>query len=424
MRIRVPGDKSISQRALLLAALANGESRIRGLLASADPVSTAGALREMGVVIPAFGSQVPEIRVTGRGLRGLTGPKHPLDLGNSGTGSRLLLGVLAGQPIQATVTGDASLVTRPMGRVTNPLSEMGARFIWQGTEGLLPVTVQGGELRPAKMDLPVASAQVKSAVLLAGLTGGVSVDLVEPGPSRDHTERMFIGAGVAVETEVQGQARRVRMPAPPERIDPLDLTVPGDPSSAAFFLLAAILGVTPEIEIEGVGLNPTRTGVVGLLQRMGGLVTMSPMGTEAGEPIGILGARHSELSACEVIREDVVTAIDELPIIAVAAARARGVTRITGAAELRVKETDRIHAMITNLRALGVECEELDDGMEIQGSDRPLVGRVDAFHDHRIAMVFGILGAQSGNAIEVGGRDSVEVSFPGFWELLDQVAAK
>ncbi len=424
MRIRVPGDKSISQRALLLSGLATGESRIRGLLASADPVSTAGAMRALGADIPAFEAGVGEIRVQGCGLRGLKQPAQTLDLGNSGTGSRLLMGVLAGQPITVTLTGDASLRSRPMGRVTGPLSQMGARFDWPETEDRLPVTVRGGALHDVDLDLPVASAQVKSALLLAGLTGGVSVRLTEPGPSRDHTERMFIGAGVEVSTSLLGQGRRVEMRSPPDRIDPLDLTVPGDPSSAAFFLLAALLGATDSIEIEGVGLNPTRTGVVGLLRRMGGDVALEETAVEGGEPVGVLSARTGTLRSCEVVREDVVTAVDELPIVAVAAARAEGVTRITGASELRVKETDRIRAMVTNLRALGVECEELEDGMEICGTDRPLSGRVDAFHDHRIAMVFGVLGAQKGNQIEVASRDCVDVSFPGFWELLDRVTGQ
>lgn len=424
MRIRVPGDKSISQRALLLSTLATGESRIRGLLASADPVSTAGAMRALGADIPAFGRGVDEIRVHGLGLTGLKQPDAVLDLGNSGTGSRLLMGVLAGQPITATLTGDDSLRARPMGRVSGPLSQMGARFEWPEAEGRLPLTVRGGGLHDVELELRVASAQVKSALLFAGLTGGVSVQLTEPGPSRDHTERMFVGAGVNVETAVVGQGRRVEMVGPPERIAPLDLTVPGDPSSAAFFLLAALLGVTDAIEIEGVGLNTTRTGVVQLLRRMGADVTVEQTHLEAGEPVGVLSARVGDLRGCEVVREDVVTAVDELPIVAVAAARADGVTRITGAAELRVKETDRIRAMVLNLRALGIECEELEDGMEIRGTDRPLSGTVDAFHDHRIAMVFGVLGAQKGNQIEVVGRDCVDVSFPGFWELLDQVARR
>lgn len=423
MIVRVPGDKSITQRALILGVLARGESRLRGLLPSADPRSTAAALGGLGGGVPDLPADGGEIRIRGLGLQGLVAPSAPLDLGNSGTGTRLLMGVLAGQPeLVAVLDGDASLRSRPMGRVTEPLTSMGARFRALGAAGRLPMEVRGGALRMFEYDLPVASAQVKSALLLAGLTAGVPVLLTEPGASRDHTERMFREAGVSIVTHVRGGGRRVELRDPPAALEPLDFTVPGDLSSAAFLLLAGLLGVAgPELTVVGAGLNPTRTGVLDLLGRMGAHLEVSagadPSG--AGEPVGDITVRPSELEAIAVGHDDVVAAIDEIPVVAVAAARARGVTRITGAGELRVKETDRIRAMALNLRAVGVAVEELDDGLEVEGSDAPLKGEVDAFDDHRIAMVFGVLGAQDGNDIRVRGAGAVEVSYPGFWNTLE-----
>ncbi len=422
MIVRVPGDKSVSQRALLLAALAEGESRLRGVLPSADPRSTAGALRAMGAVIPPLPDDGSEIRVVGRGLRGLEAPRSPLDLGNSGTGTRLLLGVLAGQPFESVVDGDASLRSRPMARVTDPLGAMGARFEWLGEVGRLPVRVRGGALKGLEYDLPVASAQVKSALLLAGVVGGVPVGLTEPGASRDHTERMLRGCGVSVLTHVRGPGRRVELRDPPARLRPLDLDVPGDLSSAAFVVLAGLLGVTPgPVTVEGVGLNPTRDGMLDLFRRMGGRLTVEATGDAGGEPVGRITIEGGTLRPIEVDEADVTAAVDEIPAVAVAAVRAPGVTRIRGAGELRVKETDRIRAVAVNLKALGVDVVETDDGLDVTGTDAPLQGRVDAFDDHRIAMVFGVLGAAPGNRIEVEGRESVEVSFPGFWSLLERL---
>lgn len=426
MRFHVPGDKSVTQRALILASVADGESRLRGLLPAADPRSTAGALRALGAGIPAIPGDGSEIRVRGVGLRGLAAPAVPLDLGNSGTGARLLMGVLAAQPFRSVLTGDASLRSRPMRRVTDPLSAMGAVFRWLEEDGRLPLEMGPSRgLRGVELDLPVASAQVKSALLLAGVMGGVPVLLTEPGPSRDHTERMLAGAGASVLTHVRDQGRRVELRDPPERLRALDMEVPGDPSSAAFPVLAALLGVgSGEVEVEGVGLNPTRTGFVDLFVRMGGRVEMEVTGEAGGEPVGTLRARASSLRGIEVGAGEVVRAIDELPAVAVAASRAEGVTRITGAGELRVKETDRISAMVRNLQAVGIQARELPDGLEVVGTDAPLAGDVPSFHDHRIAMVFGVLGAQAGNRIRVQGAEAVEVSFPGFWSLLEELARR
>jgi 3-phosphoshikimate 1-carboxyvinyltransferase len=333
-----------------------------------------------------------------------------------------LLGVLSGQPFRCVVDGDASLRARPMARVTTPLEAMGARFTWLGEPGHLPVEVEGGDLRALEYDLPVASAQVKSALLLAGVVGGAAVGLTEPGASRDHTERMLRGSGVPVLTHVRGPGRRVELRDPPSRLSPLDLDVPGDLSSAAFVLLAGMLGVTSEgVTVEGVGLNPTRDGVVRLFRRMGADLRVEETGQAAGETVGWLRVEAAPLRAIDVGAADVTAAIDEIPAVAVAAVRAEGWTRIRGARELRVKETDRIRALVTNLRALGVEVREVDDGLDVLGTARTLAGRVDAFDDHRIAMVFGILAAQPGNDIVVEGREAVDVSFPGFWRFIEDL---
>jgi 3-phosphoshikimate 1-carboxyvinyltransferase len=423
VKIRVPGDKSISQRGLILSALAEGESRIRGLLPGGDPASTAGALRALGVELPPVAAWGDDVRVKGMGLRGLQPPPHPLDLENSGTGARLLMGVLAGQPLEVVVTGDESLRRRPMGRITDPLSRMGAGFQSLAEEGRLPIRVSGGALNPFDYTLPVASAQVKSSLLLAGLVGGVTVSLREPGRSRDHTERMLGAAGVTLTSEPHSDGWAVLLPEPVSRLDPLDLEVPGDFSSAAFFLLLGLMRKGGEpLVLEGIGLNGTRTTLLPVLQRMGGKVQVeNARGEGQGEPLGELVVFPSELVGTEVGGGEIPGMIDEIPILAVGASQARGRTVITGARELRVKETDRIQALVKNFRALGVEVEELEDGLEIQGSDTPLEGRVQSFGDHRIAMAFGILGSLPGNKIQIEEPGVVGVSFPGFWELLEEL---
>ena len=424
-RIRVPGDKSVTQRALIFASLASGESRLRGLLPGEDPQATAAALRALGVDIPPFDGDGAEVRIQGVGLRGLQEPRHDLDFENSGTGARLMLGVLAGQPMNVTVTGDASLRSRPMGRVTDPLSKMGAVFREVGEPDRLPLEVRGGTLEPLDYDSPVASAQVKSALLLAGLVSGALVLVSEPHRSRDHTERMLSMSGVSVVSHEAGGVWRVELRDPPERIAPLDLEVPGDFSSAAFFLALAILdGVEGGLEIEHVGMNPTRRGLLDVLDRMGASVGADPFAEEdGGEPVSSLRGRPSKLIGTTVGADEVPAMIDEFPVLAILAARAEGVTRITGAAELRVKESDRILVLVENLRAVGVRAEELSDGLEIEGGDHPLAGRVSSHHDHRIAMAFGVLGALPGNRIEIEGADVADVSFPGFWGMLEDLTA-
>ncbi len=424
-RIQVPGDKSVTQRALIFASLASGESRLRGLLPGEDPQATAGALRALGVDIPPFGEDGGEVRIQGVGLRGLQAPSDVLDLENSGTGARLMLGVLAGQAMTVTVTGDASLRSRPMRRVTAPLSKMGAIFREMGEPDRLPLELTGGSLVSLDYDSPVASAQVKSALLLAGLVGGVSVVLSEPHRSRDHTERMLGMCGVGVDSHQEGDVWRIELRDPPERIAPLDLEVPGDFSSATFLLALAILGgVEGGLEIDRVGMNPTRRGLLQVLGRMGANVGADPFEEEDGkEPLSSLRGLPSKLVGTNVGADEVPGMIDEFPVLAILAARAEGVTRITGAGELRLKESDRIQVLAENLRAVGVRAEELSDGLEIEGGDHPLAGRVSSHHDHRIAMAFGVLGALPGNHIEIDGADVADVSFPGFEDLLEDLTA-
>jgi 3-phosphoshikimate 1-carboxyvinyltransferase len=433
-RISLPGDKSLTHRALLLGSLATGESHIRNPLTGEDCRSTAAALRALGVRVPALPAGSGSVRITGMGLRGLASPEGDLDVGNSGTTARLLLGILSGQPnVVARLTGDASLRSRPMRRVTFPLEKMGARFVELGEPDRLPIEVRGGALQTLDYPSPVASAQVKSAILLAGLTGSVPVAVLEPRRSRDHTERLLAAMGApTVGHRVQG-GWRVELRDPPDSLLPLDFAVPADFSSAAFILALGILGGAGEgIEIPGVCLNPTRTGLLRVLERMGvgdGLEVIqdsdagSPGGSgTAVEPVGALTVRPVSLRGCEVGASEIPDLIDEIPILAVLAARAEGETVLTGAAELRVKESDRLSALAGNLGALGVAVEELPDGLVVQGTDRPLRGRVRCFGDHRIAMAFGILGALPGNAIEVEEPELAEVSFPGFWDEIRRLS--
>jgi 3-phosphoshikimate 1-carboxyvinyltransferase len=425
VRVTVPGDKSLTQRALILASLARGTSRLTGLLHGGDAASTAGALRALGVTIGELPPDGSEVVVEGVGLGGLRPPDGPLDLGNSGTGTRLLLGVLAGSGIEASLTGDASLRARPMARVTEPLSRMGARFVAAAEAGRLPLTVHGARpLAPLDWRSPVASAQVKSAILLAGLTGGAAVSVTEPRRSRDHTERMLRSVGAPVLEEPVGDAWRVVLPDPPSWIAPLDFAVPGDISSAAFVLaLAAAGGAGEALTVERVGLNPTRTAFLDVLGRMGARVTIEPDADAWGEePVGSVTVAPGELRAVEVGGAEVPGLIDELPLVAALGAVARGVTVISGAEELRAKESDRISAMVECLRSVGVRSEERADGLEVEGTDGPLRGRIRARGDHRIAMSFGVLGALGANAIEVDDPGAASVSFPGFWELLERLA--
>jgi 3-phosphoshikimate 1-carboxyvinyltransferase len=417
--VRVPGDKSMTHRGLLFAALAHGRSRLRGVLDGADTRATAAALRQLGRAVPGLGPG--ELVMDGAGLHGLQEAAGDIDCGNSGTTARLLMGALAGHPFSTTLTGDASLRSRPMRRVLRPLAAMGAHFDELAEPDRLPVRIRGGTLRGIHHDSPHASAQVKSAILLAGLTGGVSVSVAEPVPSRDHSERMLADLGVPLARTLGADgSARVQL-TPVERLAPLDCVVPGDFSSAAFVIAYACLGAAAPVHVPGVGVNPTRTGMLRVLSRMGAMVYTGNERTACGEPVADLVIERAPLHATSIAAAEVPSLVDEIPVIAVLAARAEGTTVIEGAAELRVKESDRIAAVVTNLRAIGARAEELPDGMIVHGTGRPFAGRVQAFHDHRIAMAFGVLAALEHGRVHIDGADVVGVSFPGFWSMLQHL---
>lgn len=409
--VRVPGDKSISHRALMLAALGDGASTVRGILQSADVAATAAALRALGVDVPAMNATMV---VPGLGRRGLRAPTSAIDCQNSGTTARLLAGILAAYPFESRLEGDASLSRRPMRRVAVPLDTMGAS-VSLSAAGSLPLTVRGGELVSIDYASEVASAQVKSAILLAGLVGGVAVSVTEPAPSRDHTEHMLRARGVPVESRGAHVALE-----PVTSLAAADVDVPGDPSSAAYFAALAALATSGELRLPGVCLNPTRAGFYAVLARMGACVTTEST-MVGGEPVGAITVAPAGLRAVTVEAPEVPSLIDELPLVACLAARATGETVIRGAAELRVKESDRIAAVVSGLRALGVEAEELPDGMRIVGTGARLRGTVATHGDHRLAMAFGVLGRSPGCAIDVDEPDCVDVSFPGFWAELARV---
>ena len=422
----MPGDKSLTQRALILASIASGTSSLRGLLFGGDAESTANALRAMGANIPPIPQDGGAIEVEGVGLDGLATPDAPLDLGNSGTGTRLLLGLLAGAGVGATLTGDTSLQSRPMKRVTAPLCAMGASFEFLEEQDRLPLTITSAAGLSA-VDWPshVASAQVKSAILLAGLTGHTFVQVTEPRRSRDHSERMLNQLGVSVISHAVAGGWRVELRDPPAQIEAFDFAVPGDISSAAFVLSLAALGATQDVlTVEGVGLNPTRTAFLDVLRRMGVDLNIALRPDSGAEPVGTISAESADLRATVIAPDEVPRLIDELPLVAILGARAKGTTIIRDASELRTKESDRISALVENLRGLGVSVEEFTDGLAVEGSWEPLSGRVKCFDDHRIAMAFGVLGAQPGNSIEIDDPDAASVSFPGFWEMLHNVSTE
>jgi len=417
--VRVPGDKSITHRALLLAAMAPGRSRVTGALTALDARSTAGVLRRLGARISPLRPGAPVV-VDGQGrLHPPSGGR--LDCGNSGTTARLLLGLLAAHPFAATLTGDASLRRRPMRRVTDPLAAMGAD-VRTGRHDGLPLTIRGGALRAIEWELPVSSAQVKSAILLAALAGGVPVRLREPaGRSRDHTERLLRAFGFRVDEERDG---RVSF-EPVGRLEPFDLAVPGDASSAAFLLGAALLAEAGELRVEGVGVNPTRTGFLDVLARMGARVRRTGEHVAAGEPVAALVAESAELRGTEAgAGAEGPTIVDEVPLLAVLAARARGESVFREMGELRVKESDRLDLVARNLRALGGRAEARGDDLFVEGDPGFVpAGRVRTAGDHRIAMAFAVLGTVPGARVEVDEPDCAEVSFPGFARVLAGLAS-
>ncbi|HXG45722.1 MAG TPA: 3-phosphoshikimate 1-carboxyvinyltransferase [Gemmatimonadales bacterium] len=415
--VRVPGDKSISHRAVMLAALARGTSELNGLLTGEDVKSTARVLRCLGVEIsPLRGGTV--VRVRGAQLRP---PRHALDCGNSGTTARLVMGVLAGRPFEARLTGDVSLRRRPMRRVTEPLRAMGARITEERGDGL-PLRIRGGRLRGLTYTSPVASAQVKSALLLAGLVGGVRVEVREPYRSRDHTERLLAYLGLPIHAAGSGVVYEPS--SGPDALPPFGLTVPGDISSAAFLVGAAVLAEDGELIIEGVGVNPTRLGFLIALERMGARVERVNLSAAAGEPVADLLVRPAELRGTEVTAAEIPTLVDEVPILAVLASRARGETAFREVGELRVKESNRLELLASNLRAVGVEAEARGNDLHVCGTDRPPRGRVETARDHRLAMAFAVLGTVPGADVRLSERGSVAISYPRFFEDLRRIEAR
>jgi 3-phosphoshikimate 1-carboxyvinyltransferase len=407
--IFLPGDKSISHRAVMFAAIARGESRIHNFSGGGDNRSTIGAFRALGVDIAQTGADVV---VKGGGWDGLRAPRETIACGNSGTTMRLLSGVLAGRPFVSRLDGDASLRSRPMGRVMAPLREMGADIHSEGGENRAPLRIHGQPLRGISYRSQVASAQVKSALLLAGVQAQGRTQVWEPVRSRDHTERMLPAFGVRL--DVQGTEVSIEGG---QELRACAVEIPGDLSSAAFFIGAALMIPGSELYVRGVGLNPTRTGVLDVFRAMGGAITSLNEREVCGEPVGDLLVRSSTLTGVDFDEDLVVRAIDEIPMIAVAAAAARGVTTIRGAQELRVKESDRLRALAVGLAALGIQVTELPDGLVIEGGALQR-GRVRSFGDHRIAMALSIAGLAGAGEIVLEGVSCVDISFPSFYSLL------
>ncbi|AGB41350.1 3-phosphoshikimate 1-carboxyvinyltransferase [Halobacteroides halobius DSM 5150] len=412
-QVKVPGDKSISHRAVMLGSLAEGQTEVKGFLTGEDCLSTVRAFEQLGVKIEGVGEE--RMIIHGCGLNGLTEPDNVLDLGNSGTTTRLMLGMLAGQDFYSVVTGDDSLRGRPMARVTDPVSQMGGQFKGRDDANLLPITVVGGQnLKSLTYQSPVASAQVKSSILLAGLYAKGVTKVVEPAKSRDHTERMleYFGADITVDgltVSVTGKPK----------LKGKKVIVPGDISSAAFIMVAGLITDDSRIVLENVGLNPTRAGVITALEKMDANLELINEREVNGEPIADVVVKSSQLQATTIEGDLIPLLIDEIPILAVAATQAEGKTIIKDAEELRVKETDRIAAMVKELRKLGVEVTERKDGLEIVGPQE-IKGGVNclSYHDHRVAMSLAIAGLIAEQPLKIEEADCINISFPGFKQLL------
>ena len=409
--ITVPGDKSISHRAVMLGALANGTTHITGFLMGEDCLSTIDCFRKMGVSIDVSDK---EVVVEGVGLHGLTAPECELYTGNSGTTTRLLSGILAGQSFTSTMNGDATIQRRPMGRVMKPLREMGASIEGKD-DNFCPLTMHPSELHGIEYRLPVASAQLKSAILLAGLYAEGQTTVIEPAPSRDHTERMFRALGVEIETN--GNAITLN---PPEDLHAVDIAVPSDISSAAYFLVAGAIVPGSELTIKNVGVNPTRTGIIDVLRDMGADITESNFRDDA-EPVCDLTVRYSRLHGTEIGGAIIPRLIDELPVIAVAAAFAEGETVIRDAQELKVKESNRIASMVAELSKAGVDVEETDDGMIVRGGEKPHGASFETYKDHRIAMSLSILGLAAEGASRIDEPEVVAISYPDFFGTIEKL---
>ncbi len=416
----VPGDKSISHRALMFGALAVGETRITGLLEGEDVLRTAAAMRALGASITRDGA---DWIVAGRGIGGLTAPEDVLDMGNSGTAARLLAGILATHDFYSVMTGDASLRKRPMKRVIDPLSATGAVFTARGG-GRLPLTIQGArDALPLTYRLPVASAQVKSAILLAGLNARGITQVEEPEPTRDHSENMLLHFGAELTVAQAGRGRVIRLTGQPE-LRAADIVVPGDPSSAAFPLVAALLVPGSRITLTGIGLNPLRTGLFETLSEMGAELTVRNHRIAGGEPVGDIVVEHTQLRAADTPAERAPSMIDEYPILAVACAAARGSSRLRGLHELRVKESDRLAATAAMLRAAGVHVEIEEDDLIIHGGATPPGGGLVETHmDHRLAMSALVFGQITAAEMRIDDARFIDTSFPGFVTLMRKLGA-
>lgn len=413
----VPGDKSISHRAVMLGALARGTTRVENFLTGEDCLATVRCFRALGV--PVEGPDNGCLTIQGVGLNGLQEPVTILDAGNSGTTTRLMLGILAGQSFCSIITGDASLSRRPMARVTTPLAGMGAKFIGRDNNNLLPLAIRGGQLKPLNYQSPVASAQVKSAILLAGLFAQGETSVTEPTISRDHTERMLKSFGA----DIKQEGTTVTIKGRPE-LKGRQVVVPGDISSAAFLMVAAAILPGSEVTIRGVGVNPTRDGLLEVLKNMGGQVELLNLRDQCGEPVADIRVKGSDLQGTEISGNLIPRLIDEIPIIAVAAACARGTTVIRDAAELKVKESNRLATVAGELTKLGAAVEELPDGLIIKGG-KPLTGAVvDSHGDHRIAMAMAVAGLAARGRTVIKEAQCIPVSFPGFADALKSLAVE
>ncbi len=412
--VKVPGDKSLSHRAVILAALAKGRSVVRGVNVGDDVLATAACIEALGAEVVVVRDR-ERIEITSPGFDALHEPAAVLECGNSGTSIRLLMGVVAGVPGCAVLTGDETLRRRPMLRIVSPLRQMGASIDGRDHGNLAPLTVRGADLVGIDIETSVASAQVKTAVLLAGLSASGVTTVTEPSLSRDHTERMLDAAGVEVTRT--GLSVSVTGGARPE---PFDWSIPGDPSGAMFLLVAGLTVPGSSVTVENVCLNPTRTAAFDVLREMGGTIEVEESGVSAGEPLGRVTASYSELGGVDIDEALVPSLIDEVPALLIAAGAATGTTTLRGAAELRVKESDRIDAMVTGLRSLGTTCEEFEDGIAVTGGSGFGGGEIDPRGDHRIAMAFAVAGLTAREKVRVSGWSCVDTSFPGFLDVLGE----
>lgn len=420
--LTVPPDKSISHRAIMFASLAEGKSIIRRPLMAEDPISTMNAFRMLGIEIEDTKNQDGcELIINGKGLYGLTEAFDVINCGNSGTTIRLISGILAGNPFFSVLTGDDSLRQRPMARVINPLREMGAMINARASDKYPPIAIKGGALSSMHYDMPIASAQVKSCLILAGLYAKGITTLTEPFKSRDHTERM-LGA-MNADIEIDGNSIKIKGQAVAGKpLKPLDITVPADFSSASFFIAAALIIPDSELIIKGVGINPTRTGMLSVLKSMGADVKLENIRDVSGEPIADIYCRTAgALKAVKLDKDIMPSLIDEFPILCILATQAEGITEIRGAEELRVKESDRIRAMATELGKMGVELQEYPDGISIKGRTDLKGAVIESYHDHRIAMAFAIASLIAQGATTINNVSCVDISFPGFFEKLESI---